>query len=168
MSRAFVKEPEGDIPDDLPALPLSPYPNYVTARGLAQLRQRLQTAEAQRAALDAQAIGARQTQAYQEREIRWLQARIASALLVAPASASPERVGFGCTVTLEEISSGQIWRYRIVGEDEANPEQGDISWVSPLARAIEGRSVGDEAVWPRPAGDFVVEIVGITAKGESE
>jgi transcription elongation GreA/GreB family factor len=164
MSRAFVKEPEGDIPDDLPALPLSPHPNYVTARGLAQLQQRLQAAEAQRAILDAQAMGARQALAYQMREIRWLQARIASALLVTPASASPKRVGFGCMVTLEETSSGQTWRYRIVGEDEANPEQGDISWVSPLARAIEGRSVGDEALWPRPAGDFMVEIVAITVE----
>lgn len=160
MSQAFVREPEGDLPEDLPELPLSPHPNYVTPRGLALLQQRLQANEAAQTALTDDALDAKRQRSLLAREGRWLQARIASALLVRPAVTVAEKVGFGCVVDLLD-EAGQSLRYQIVGEDEAEPEQGRISWRSPLALAITGREVGDEVLWPRPAGDLRVEIMAI-------
>lgn len=95
-----------------------------------------------------------------ERELRWLQARINDAIPVDAAKQSRERVAFGATVELADQDDHRL-RYRIVGEDEADPEHGSISWVSPLARALKGGRVGDSVVWRRPAGDLQVEILGI-------
>lgn len=161
MSRAFVKENDGDGPDELPELPLSPHPNQMTPRGLRLLQERLVMAQAQRAVIDESAVGAVQQRAYLARDIRWLQARIASARLQA-AVPVPQQVGFACVVALQD-EQGRHYRYQIVGEDEADPEAGYISWLSPLARAIDGKERGDEVVWPRPAGDLVVEIMSIEA-----
>lgn len=160
MSRAFTKETDGDRPDDLPELPVSPHPNYVTPQGLAQLRARLSQAEQRLAAIDNDAEGARQDRDYITRDIRWLQARIASAILVASEQHLPERVGFGARVELVD-AEGQHTHYRIVGEDEADPEHGLISWVSPLARALLGARIGDSVLWKRPAGDREVEVLKI-------
>jgi len=74
--------------------------------------------------------------------------------------AAADRVGFGATVDLVD-EDGARYRYRIVGEDEADPEQGLVSWVSPLARALEGARVGDSVIWKRPAGDLEVEVLAI-------
>ncbi len=52
-------------------------------------------------------------------------------------------------------------RFAIVGEDEADPAIGKISWVSPLAKALTGAVVGDSVVWKRPAGDKALEVTGI-------
>lgn len=162
MSRAFVKESDGDGPDDLPELLLSPHPNYVTSRGLALLQERLQQAAERYDGIDKDVMGAVQERALLAREIRWLQARIASALLRRPEAGMPQYVGFGCMVELMD-AAGLQYRYQIVGEDEADPEQGKVSWLSPLARAIEGKTAGDEVRWPRPAGDLVVEILKVKA-----
>lgn len=160
MSRAFVKENDSDQPDELPELPLSEHRNYVTPQGLEQLRTRLADAEARLAAIAADAVGARLESAMIERELRWLQARINDAIPVDAAKQSRERVAFGATVELADQDDHRL-RYRIVGEDEADPEHGSISWVSPLARALKGGRVGDSVVWRRPAGDLQVEILGI-------
>ncbi|HVR82243.1 MAG TPA: GreA/GreB family elongation factor [Luteimonas sp.] len=159
MSRAFVKETDGDFPDDLPELPISEHPNHVTAQGVVQLRERLSAAQSRLAAVASDALGARLERAMIERELRWLQARIASALVVAPVAAH-DRVGFGATVDVID-DHGHTHRYRIVGEDEADPERGLVSWVSPLARALNGARVGDSVMWKRPIGDLAVEIVAI-------
>jgi len=160
MSRAFIKENDSDVPDDLPELPLSGHPNYVTPQGLAQLRQRLADGEARLAGIDTDAVGAPLEKAMIERELRWLQARIADAIPVANERKSQERVAFGATVEMADQDDHRL-RYRIVGEDEADPEHGSISWVSPLARALNGARIGDSVIWKRPAGDLEVEILGI-------
>ena len=54
------------------------------------------------------------------------------------------RVMFGCTVTIER-EDGRVQTFRIVGEDEADPQAGSISYVSPMARALLGKAAGDEA-----------------------
>ena len=160
MSRAHVREVDGDEPEDLPELPLSRHPNYVTARGLAALQQRRERIDADIAAIPADAADRRQRRAALDRERRWLHARIASALPVSNAGRDPGRVAFGAEVTVVD-DDGTVFRYRIVGEDEAEPDAGLISWTSPLARALIGLGIGDVAVWPRPAGDCEVEIVAI-------
>lgn len=156
MSRAFVKE--SDQVDPLPEIPLSEHPNHTTPAGLSRQQQRLRELRAQaqdETALDdpvaAQAIA---------RELRWLEARVASAIVVDPASQPRDRVAFGALVDLID-ENDQRSRYRIVGEDEADAEQGSVSWLSPLAQAVLGARVGDEVTWRRPAGDLRLEVVGI-------
>lgn len=160
MSRAFVKEPDGDLPEDLPELPISALPNYVTARGLRQLRQRLADCEQALAALAADAANSRQSRALIERDQRWLQARLASAQWVRQDNRNPGRVAFGAEVRVAD-QDGRQQVYQIVGEDEAEPDAGRISWTSPLARALIGTSVGDVVTWTRPAGDLDIEVLEI-------
>ncbi len=162
MSRAFTKETDDDSAAALPELPLSPHPNHVTARGLRLLQTRLARTEqalTQLAQDSSSAVDTALQQAHLQRERRWLQARISSALLH-PQSAHPDRVEFGDVVEFCD-DRDQRYRYRIVGEDEAEPEQGRISWVSPLAKALRGARVGDSVIWPRPAGNQTVEILAI-------
>ncbi len=160
MSRAHVREVDGDEPEDLPELPLSPHPNYVTPRGLALLEARRDDVEAAIAAVPTDAADRRQQRAGLDRELRWLQARIATAQRIAGAPRDPGKVAFGADVTVID-DDGRDTRYRIVGEDEADPDAGLISWTSPLARALIGLRVGGVALWRRPAGDLDIEITAI-------
>jgi transcription elongation factor GreB len=160
MSRAFVKE--SDTVDALPEIPLSEHPNHTTPAGLARQQLRLHELRA-RAPADATLDATLDDQAASQaiaRETRWLEARIASAQVVDPASQPRDRVAFGATVELID-EHDQHSRYRIVGEDEADAEHGSVSWVSPLAQAVLGARVGDEVTWRRPAGDLRLEIAGI-------
>lgn len=156
MSRAFVKESNGSELDDLPELPLSPHPNYVTARGLQQLRERLDAVRLRLEQNPGDAAAAR--------EQRWLQARLAAAIPVLREPPYPQAVAFGATVELAD-ENGRHYRYRIVGEDEAAPEQGLLAWTAPLARALEGARPGDWVGWPRPAGDLEVQLLGLDYGG---
>ncbi|MEI2454307.1 GreA/GreB family elongation factor [Lysobacter firmicutimachus] len=161
MSRAFVKEGDGEPSSpDLPELPVSEHPNYVTPRGMSLLRARMDDAKRRLGAIDDADAGARLERAHVERELRWLQARVLSAITIAPERQPADRVAFGARVELID-SAGTEHVYRIVGEDEADPERGLISWVSPLARALHGARVGDSALWKRPAGDLAVEVLAI-------
>ncbi len=150
MSVAFTKDEDHEAAAaNLPDRPISPHPNLVTPEGLAQLEAGFVQAKAAYSA--AQAAGLinedRTAMARATRDLRYYTARRGSAQLIAPVSA-PERVVFGCTVTVtREAKNTKDWReqtFRIVGEDEADPAQGSVSYVSPLARALQGRETGDE------------------------
>lgn len=144
MSRAFVREGDSDGAGELPELPLSEHPNYVTPHGLTLLRERLDQTRRRLAAIDPGTKGASREIGHVEREQRWLQARVMTA--ISPAvPATEDRVGFGATIDLFE-GDGRVHRYRIVGEDEADPAHGSVSHVSPLARALMGKHVGDTAL----------------------
>jgi transcription elongation GreA/GreB family factor len=77
------------------------------------------------------------------RDLRYWSARRASAQLLE--NKSDGRVRFGGSVTIER-DDGRTQTWRIVGEDEADPAKGSVSHVSPLARAVLGRRIGDEVV----------------------
>ena len=146
MSVAFTKE--GDLEAtaaDLPDRPISPYPNLVTREGLAQIEAALAAARAAYAAAreagDVQAD--RTAMARATRDLRYWSARRASAQLVETPAGSPV-LTFGGKVTIER-DDGEALSYRIVGEDEADPKAGSLSYVSPLARALLGKGVGDSA-----------------------
>jgi transcription elongation GreA/GreB family factor len=141
MSRAFDREHDGsDIPEDFPERPVSPHPNFVTTRGLEQIESRLKALEGQRAAAkDAEDTA---TLPRIERDLRYWQQRKASARVVTPES-NPERVRFGVCVALLE-GDGTQRSFTLVGEDEADPAVGLISYISPLAQALLGKEVGDE------------------------
>ena len=149
MSVAFTREEDSEAAAaDLPDRPVSTHPNLVTPAGLAQLEAGLEAARAAYAAAQAgEAVSADRTaMARATRDLRYYGARRASAQLMAnPADAS--RVAFGSTVAFER-QDGRTQRFRIVGEDEADPAAGSVSYLSPLARALLGKAVGDTAQLP--------------------
>jgi transcription elongation factor GreB len=162
MSRAFVKDNDGDAQDALPELPLSEHPNYVTPQGNAKLRERLAETLARRDVLkrgENASLDQQRELASLERELRWLNTRVASAIEMDVAKQPRDRVAFGAIVTVETAEGEQRWQ--IVGEDEAHAEHGLVSYVSPLAKALLGERVGDEVRWERPAGDVTIEVVAI-------
>jgi transcription elongation GreA/GreB family factor len=124
---------------DLPDRPISEQPNDVTKEGLLQIENALSAAQAAHAA--AQAAGDRNAMASASRDIRYWSARRATAA-VAPEPADNSVVRFGHTVTIAREDNREQ-TFRIVGEDEADPTRGTISHVSPLARALFGKGVGD-------------------------
>jgi transcription elongation GreA/GreB family factor len=153
MSRAFVREQNVDSVDGLPDRPISEHPNDVTERGMAQIEAALAEARAAHAA--ALASSDRAAIAAAAREMRYWNARRATARVV-PASADTSQVRFGATVSIVR-NDGRKQTFRIVGEDEADPAEGSISHVSPLARAMLGKRVGDVV----RAGNGEAEITAI-------
>jgi transcription elongation GreA/GreB family factor len=139
MSRAFVKEADGNEPEELPELIVSPHRNLVTPEGLVLIDGTLHRLEAELAA--ARAAGDRGAEARLQRDLRYWRQRRGSAEVVT-ASARTETVRFGSWVTLE-TASGESVRFRIVGEDESDPAHGLLAYVSPLAELLLGAAVGD-------------------------
>jgi transcription elongation GreA/GreB family factor len=142
MSKAFTKEANPARTSDLlPDRPIPAGPNRVTAEGLAQIDEmiaRLQ--QEQEKARDRDDIS---ETARLARDLRYWTARRATAQVVA-LSTSSDVVEFGSRVTLRQ-PDGREQTYRIVGSDEANPATGTLSHLSPLARAVLGKAVGDMA-----------------------
>ena len=138
MSRAFVKERE-DAVEELPERPISPHSNLVTAEGLAHIEAEVTRLQQEHTA--AQAANDRTALARAARDLRYWTARRATAQLV-PAPNDRSKVHFGSTVTIVR-NDGRRQTFRIVGEDEADPAHGTLSHVSPLARALFGKQVGD-------------------------
>ncbi|MBL8561106.1 MAG: GreA/GreB family elongation factor [Gemmobacter sp.] len=160
MSRAFVKEDTDDLAP-LPDLPVSPHPNLVTPRGLAALQARLLAAQTRLGALRARPDRLdKLPEAAAERDIRYLEARLRSAILIDPATHPPGTVAFGHRVTVAD-AEGQESRYDITGEDEADGRLGRIAPQSPLARALLGAQPGDLVTWRRPSGAVTLEILRI-------
>lgn len=140
MSKAFVRESEADDnSSDLPDRPISSHPNLVTAAGLALMEEKLVRLHADHAA--AQDAQQKSALAAINRDLRYWTSRRATAQLVDPPE-NPERVEFGTTVTIER-DDGRTQSWRIVGEDEAEPANGTLSFASPVARALMGKAVGD-------------------------
>jgi len=159
MSVAFTKESDAEaVAADLPDRPIPAHANLVTPRGLAQIDAELRTARAAYAAAQAgDAISADRTaMARATRDLRYWSARRASAQVIATQPAG-ETVVFGNRVSLER-ADGRTQNYAIVGDDEADPASGSVSYVSPLARALIGKGLGDVVTL---AGQEV-EIVGIS------
>ena len=158
MSVAFTKESDAEaVAADLPDRPIPAHPNLVTAAGLTQIETALAAARAAYAAAQAgDAISSDRTaMARATRDLRYWSARRASAQLV-EARTGDGSIGFGSSVTFQR-DDGRTQTYAIVGDDEADPAQFSVSYVSPLARAMIGKQIGDVVVL---AGKEV-EIVGV-------
>ena len=152
MSKAFTREDDANQQSDLPERAIPPYPNLVTAEGLAQIEEALTRLTEQHN--DAQAAGDAAATASTARDIRYWSARRATAQLTEPTPGA--QVQFGSRVTIRR-PDGSTQAYRIVGIDEAEPKKGTLSYVSPLAQALMGKEIGDAvAVGPSEGG-----IVGI-------
>ena len=152
MSRAFVRESD-DTVDGLPDRPVSAHPNRVTAEGLARIEAEVVRLEAERAALAADDKGAA---AAIDRDLRYWRQRRATAQPVERPKDS-DKVYFGSTVTIRR-DDGREHSFRVVGEDEADPTAGKVSFVSPLGSALIGKRVGEIV----DVGPVVVEILAIS------
>lgn len=163
MSRAFVKESDEDGGEELPQRPVPAHANYVTARGLAQLQARVRELSASCEALRRESkddTDARRELRVQERDLRYFKAQLERAEVVT-STAHDDAVHFGAHVTLV-LDDGAEQQVHIVGDDEADAGAGEISWASPLARALIGARVGEVVTWRRPAGEAQVEILDVT------
>ena len=159
MSVAFTKEESAETAAEtlLPDRPISPHPNLVTEAGLKALQAEF--AQAREAYEAAQAIDdvneKRRQSAVPLRDARYLTERLRTAQVV-PTPVSTETVAFGSTVTFSR-ADGRVQTYRIVGEDEADPKAGSISYVSPVARSLMGKAAGDVV----GSGSQEIEILSI-------
>ena len=154
MSKAFTKEPEtGDVYEDLPDRPVSPH-NLVTPKGLEMIEAELARLHLEHTA--AQEANDRARLAKTNRDLRYWTSRRATAQVMEPPKDAKE-VHFGSTVTILR-EDGRRQTYRIVGEDEADPSAGTLSYVSPVAQALMGKQAGDVV----EAGAAEAEIVEIS------
>ncbi len=163
MSRGFVKEDDLEhAGTDIPERPISAQPNYVTANGYMLLQAEATRLEYVIATLKVKKDDqqAQQQLAIANRDLRYVAARLDSALQAKPDAASG-LVVFGATVTVED-EEGSNHTYQIVGEDEADIKQNKVSWTSPLAKALIGQKVGESVVWARPLGNMLLEIIDIS------
>jgi len=143
MAVAFTREEDLETrASDLPDRPISPHANLVTQSGLDLIEQALAEARAAYAAAQTDTVSADRTaMSRATRDLRYWSARRASAQLTDP-EIDADKVQFGRTVEVER-QDGRRQTFRIVGEDEADPAAGSISYVSPLARALMGKEAGD-------------------------
>ena len=148
-------------------------PNYITPKGLQKLKSELKDLiQIERPKIVntvawAASNGDRSENAdylYGKRRLReidkrvgFLTKRIENAQVVNPLEEKGAKVVFGATIYVED-EDGEQKKYQIVGEDEIDTEAGRISWKSPIAVALLGKKVGDEAIIKRPAGDLSVTV----------
>jgi transcription elongation GreA/GreB family factor len=160
MSVAFTKEEDYEAAAaDLPNRPVSTQPNLVTPAGLVQIEAELAQARAAYASAQTgdEVKADRTAMARATRDLRYWSARRATAQLV-EGTGDGDTVAFGCAVTFER-EDGRRQTFRIVGEDEADPAKGSVSYVSPLAQALLGKGVGDVAM----VAGGEVEIIAVEA-----
>jgi transcription elongation GreA/GreB family factor len=145
LSVAFTKEDSAETASEtlLPDRPVSPHPNLVTEAGLEALQLQLDQARAAyKTAQKIEDVNERRRQAaIPMRDARYFAERVRTAQVM-PDPALADTVAFGSTVTFRR-DDGRVQTYHIVGEDEADPKAGSISFVSPVARLLMGKAVGD-------------------------
>jgi len=180
MNKAFVKETDGDDDDDLqvtaPALPAGSK-NYMTREGYTRLRAELETLVNQERPAVVQTVswaasngdrsengdylyGKKRLREI-DRRIRFLTRRLELAEVVDPAlQTNREQAFFGATVTYSN-TRGEEFCVTIVGVDEAEPLQGRISWISPVARALLKARSGDTVQLHTPAGPESLDVLDV-------
>jgi transcription elongation factor GreB len=164
MSRGFVKE---DDQEEIPIVPQRAYlpegvTNFVTRTGMEQLLAEKETMIREKDNL----TGANEQEKrialnYINAKLQLLNSRIAEARLVDPKKQSQNKIMFGATVTLKTPVPGKIQAFQIVGVDEANIAKGKISFISPLAKALINKKVGDKITLKRDREEIVYEITDI-------
>jgi transcription elongation factor GreA len=150
----------------------------ITLRGAESLRIELRTLKSEarpnviKAIAEARAHGdlsenaeyhaAREQQGFIEGRIQELEGKLGSAEIIDVTQLSQTgKVVFGATVELEDEDSGAKVNYQIVGEDEADIKLGRISFASPIARALVGKSQGDAVEVATPGGKRNYEVIAV-------
>jgi transcription elongation factor GreB len=165
VSKAFTRESDEaraeEIPSYRPQLP-SGARNYITLEGADRLKRRLNKLLEKKRALaivSNDAGTASQGQQSLESDIRKLQ-QILDSVVVAKIPVDQQKVAFGATVMIRH-GNGQEEAYQIVGVEEADPERGCISWISPLARVLLSRKTGEKLKFQSPAGSEELTILSV-------
>lgn len=107
---------------------------------------------------------AKEKQGFIEGRIQHLNHVIANSEIIDPTKVEAEDVRFGATVTYEDLDSGEEETWKIVGEEETDIKQREISIMSPIARSLLGKEVGDDVTIKVPKGAIEVEIISIDYK----
>jgi len=183
VNKAFVKETDGldEVPDDDVEAESSAYPkgtkNYITPTGHARLKGELtqlldvERPEVVRTVAWAASNGDRSENAdyiYGKRRLREIDRRIRflikrldiAEVVDSSKQENTDQVFFGATVTVAD-EVGVEHRYRIVGMDEVEPSKGDVSWISPVAKALLKARLGDTVSIQTPGGVRELEIVDV-------
>ncbi|MGZ4958722.1 MAG: transcription elongation factor GreA [Methylomonas sp.] len=105
---------------------------------------------------------AREQQSFAEGRIAEIEGKLSNANIIDVTTTDANgKVVFGATVEIEDIDSGKVVTYQIVGEDEANIKEGRISVGSPIARALIGKEVDDVVTVKAPGGNIEYEIISV-------
>jgi transcription elongation factor GreB len=183
VNKAFVKETDGldDAPDDEVEAESSPHPkgtkNYISPAGHARLKAELtqlldvERPEVVRTVAWAASNGDRSENAdyiYGKRRLREIDRRIRflikrldiAEVVDSSRQENTDQVFFGASVTVTD-RDGVEHCYRIVGTDEVDPAKGDVSWISPVAKALLKARLGDTVMIQTPGGMRELEIVDI-------
>jgi transcription elongation factor GreA len=104
---------------------------------------------------------AKERQGLVEARLKDIEDKLARAEVIDPTKLKGDKVRFGATVTLTNLDTDEEVRYQIVGAEEANIDQGMISISAPLARALIGKSVGEEVIVRLPNGERTYEVGGV-------
>ena len=162
MSRAFVKENDLEHAGiDIPERPVSHLPNYVTPNGLRQLKGSIQKIEGDILFLKKldDSPEKKQNKMKLERDLRYYLKRLETAILIDKHEDS-NKILFGAHVVLID-ENDEIYKFQIVGEDEADIKLNRLSYVSPLAKELIGSSIGDQVIWKRVNGNRLVFVDAI-------
>ena len=100
-----------------------------------------------------------------EARINFIESRMPRFNVIDLATLGGEQVTFGATVEIEDVDSGEMKKYMLLGPDESEPSKGTISILSPVGQALLGKYVGDEIVVDAPRGKINYEIVSISFDG---
>ena len=162
MSRAFVKEGDGAEADEPLRRAPRIQPCYITRRGYDAARAAHEALlhEVGGRKLDEVPLDARDAFRQQSLRLQELTALLQETVPVEPPSGPVAEVRFGATVSLLE-PDGRRFQLRLVGEDEAAPEQGLLNWRSPLGQRLLGARVGDEVEWQRAASVVGLEVLAV-------
>jgi len=166
MSKAFTRESDESEEEEIPAFRPTLPPgttNYITREGAERLRQRLNGLLEKKQGLTARSNDAVTAPDGEQRKIesaiRNVQ-QVLDSVVVAEVPVDQERIAFGATVVVQR-GDWEEDGYRIVGVEESDPDQGAISWVSPLARALLSHRVGEKVRFRSPAGEEEVTILSV-------
>ena len=108
---------------------------------------------------------ARERQGMLEARIRYIQSRLGTCRVIDLATLTGEKAIFGATVEIEDVETGQVKTWTLLGPDESDPAKGSISILSPVGQALVGKVEGDEITVEAPRGRIQYEIVSIRFLG---
>lgn len=170
MSKAFTRESDDDSDRPVLARRASALPrgakNYMTLDGIQRLRDeldRLVNLERPRLPVSTNDGDVKCQRQELDTRISRLQQSLESAVGVPLPAAPEDRVRFGATVTVRHRGGSQE-QYHIVGVDETDIDHGRVSWLSPIAKTLLNRRLGENVRFKFPSGEQELEIIRIDYK----
>jgi transcription elongation factor GreB len=165
MSRGFVRE---DDQEEIPIVPQRAYlpeglTNFVTPKGMNQLLAEKQMLENEKNNLNNANENEKRIELnYINAKLQLLNNRIAEAKIINLNEQPQNEIRFGATINLKIEASKNIQTFQIVGVDEADISKGKVSFISPIARVLINKKIGDEVILKQAGKDIVFEIIDIS------